>query len=236
MSQLRKLLILSGIIFLGIKGWAVTLYPQAGTEYYFGANKFRSLKPWIGLRLSLSSTSSFLLKYTHHVLSFNYPLEDDLSQKREATLSQFIGAFYQSKATTDIHLALSYFHGSEDYTALNLDGGAIWKLAAKIGLEGGFYLLDESSILWYPNDPKRRIRVGAIRGGIDLNLFSFLKINSVLYLYRNSEKIKARTLAVSLILIPRDPFYLVFTFWDYRESATYHFSGQYLSFGLHIYY
>ncbi len=136
----------------------------------------------------------------------------------------------------DAFLALSYFQGSEDYTAWNFDGGATWKINSKIDLEGGLYFLDESSVLWYPDEPSHRIRVGAIRGGIDISLTPSLKVNPVIYFYQNSEQVKARTIAISLIFVPRSPFYFVFAFWDYRESAEYRFSGQYFSIGLHIYY
>ncbi len=71
----RTILILSGLILLGTKAWASLLFPQAGFEYYLGANKFRSLKPWVGLRVSLAANSSFLVKYTFHELSFDYPLK-----------------------------------------------------------------------------------------------------------------------------------------------------------------
>lgn len=232
----RNLLILLGFILLGIKAWASLLFPQAGVEYYFGANKFRSLKPWIGLRVSLAANSSFLVKYTFHDLSFNYPFEDGSLRKRQANLNQFIGAFYHARPRMDAFLAMSYFRGSEDYTAWNFDGGATWKISSKIDLEGGLYFLNESSVLWYPDEPSRRIRVGAIRGGIDISLTPSIKINPVIYFYQNSEQIKARTIALSLVFIPQSPFYLVFTFWDYRESAEYRFSGQYVSLGLHIYY
>ena len=96
--------------------------------------------------------------------------------------------------------------------------------------------MDESSILWYPGEPARRIQLGAIKGGLKINLGRFLVINPLIYFYQNSEQVRARTVALNLVFVPRDPFYFVITFWDYRESAEYRFSGQYLSLGLHIYY
>ncbi len=231
----RSLLILSSLIFLGLKAWAAILYPQAGIEYYFGANKFRSLKPWVGLRMTLAANSSFLFKFTFHDLSFDYPLAET-RMKRQANLSQFISAFYHAREKMDGYLAMSYFRGSDDYSALNFDGGATLKISSRFGLEGGLYFLDESSVLWYPDQPGRRIRVGAIRGGIEIEIMPFFKINPSIYFYQNSEQVKARTIAFSLVFVPKSPFYLVFTFWDYRESAEYRFSGQYISIGVNIYY
>lgn len=233
---IRSKFLVSLFFLLVIKGSATILYPQAGVEYYSGANKFRSLKPWLGMRMSLSASSSILLKYTFHDLSFDYLSEEGATTKRESSLSQFIGAFYHARKKMDGYLAFSYFRGTDNYSAFNLDGGIAWKLNSRLALEGGLYLLDESSILWYPEDPARRIQLGAIKGGIKINLSRFLEINPIIYFYQNSEQVRARTVALSLIFIPRDPFYLVITFWDYRESAEYRFSGQYLSFGLHIYY
>lgn len=236
MAKLKWCLLISGILVWIIRGEAMDIFPQAGMEYYFGANKFRSFKPWLGLRMSLSPYSSLLVKYTHHDLSFNYPFENELLGKREANLSQFIGALYYSKEKKEAYIALSYFRGTDDYTAWNVDSGGSWQILTKISLEGGFYFLDENSVLWYPYEPNRRIKVGALRGGININLNSWIKINPLVYVYRTSEKVKARTLVLNLIITPHEPFCLTVTFWDYRESAEYRFSGQYVSIGIHLYY
>jgi hypothetical protein len=235
-GAIRTKFLLGLFFLLVIKGSATILYPQAGVEYYSGANKFRSLKPWLGVRISLSASSSVLWKYTFHDLSFDYQSEEGIAAKRESSLSQFIGAFYHARNKMEGYLALSYFRGTDNYSAYNFDGGAAWKLNSSLALEGGLYLLDESSVLWYPDEPARRIQLGAIKAGLKINLSRFLEINPLIYFYQNSEQVRARTVALSLTFIPRDPFYLVVTFWDYRESAEYRFSGQYLSLGLHIYY
>lgn len=224
------------VALLALKLWSQSLFPQAGVEYYLGANKFRSLKPWAGVRLSLSTWSSALLKFTYHDLEFEYLDDTGAKLKRQASLGQFIGAFYYAREKIESYAALSYFRGSDGYTAYNLDAGSGYKLSSLLGLEAGVYLLDESSVLWYPDEPERRIRLGALRFGLNLSLAKGLQLNPQVYLYRNSEDVSASTLALSLIFIPREPFTFVATFWSYRESAQYRFSGQYFSFGLHLYF
>lgn len=233
-SRLIFLAVVLGL--LATEVWPQALFPQAGVEYYFGANKFRSLKPWAGVRVSLSSWASALAKFTYHDLEFEYPDDAGNRIKRQASLGQFIGAFYYAREKLESYAAFSYFRGTEGYTAYNLDAGAGYKLNSFLGVEAGIYLLDETSVLWYPDEPERRIQVGAIRAGLNLNLVKGLQVNPQLYLYRNSEDVTASTLAVSLVFIPREPFTFVFTFWDYRESAAYRFSGKYFSVGLHLYY
>lgn len=230
--------ILLGIVLglLASELWSQPLFPQAGVEYYFGANKFRSLKPWAGARVSLSGWSSVLAKFTFHDLEFEYINETETRIKRQANLGQFIVAFYYAREKIESYAAASYFRGTDGYTAYSLDAGSGYKLSSLFEVEAGFYLLDEASVLWYPDEPMRRIKLGAIRAGLNLNLAKGLRVNPQLYLYRNSEDVSASTLAVSLIFIPREPFTFVFTFWNYRESAQYRFSGQYFSVGLHLYY
>jgi hypothetical protein len=238
MSSRKMRFFLLVIIWLtaGLNARGLSLYPQAGVEYYWGANKFRSLKPWFGGRIPLSPWSSLLLKYTFHDLSFDYLRDDGTKAPREAKLSQFIAAIYYAREKLESYAAVSHFRGSESYTAWNLDVGAAGKITSWFALEGGVYLLDESSILWYPDEPVRRIQVGALRAGLDIKITDGLNLNPQVYFYRNSEKVTATTMAVSLIFIPREPFTFVFTFWNYRESAQYRFSGQYFSVGLHLYY
>ncbi len=238
MSKAKKkaaMLVMAWLVLAG-KLAGFSFYPQAGAEYYFGANKFRSWKPWAGVRTSLSPYTSLLLKYTFHDLSFEYQREDGSKDKRETNLSQLISAVYYARQKLESYAALSYFHGSDSYSAWNLDIGASWKIATRIGLEAGLYLLDESSILWYPDEPVRRIQVGAVRTGLEVELIKGCKLNPQLYFYRNSEDISASTFAMTLVIIPREPFTFVFTFWHYRESAQYRFSGQYFSLGLNLYY
>ncbi len=220
----------------GLNAQGLSLYPQAGADYYWGANKFRSLKPWFGVRASLSPCSSFLLKYTFHDLDFDYLRDDGTKASREANLSQFIAAIYYAREKLESYAAVSHFRGSESYTAWNLDLGIGGKITSRFALETGVYLLDESSILWYPDEPVRRLQVGALRAGLDIKITNGLNLNPQVYFYRNSEKVTATTVAVSAIFIPREPFTFVLTFWNYRESAQYRFSGQYFSVGLHLYY
>ena len=107
-GAIRTKFLLGFFFLLVIKGSATILYPQAGVEYYSGANKFRSLKPWLGVRISLSARSSILWKYIFHDLSFDYLSEEGITTERESSLSQFTGAFYHARNRMEGYLALSY--------------------------------------------------------------------------------------------------------------------------------
>lgn len=212
------------------------IYPQAGIETYIGSNKLFIYTPWIGLRVGLSNNASLLLKYYNHNISFNYVNDELEKKKRTAHLSNFTTALYVQKWGHDFYSALSYFLGSDSHRALAFDSGASLKITKWLFFEAGVYLLNEKSILWYPDEEVRNIFLYSVKGGVKFKINKWISIQPRIYLYRNSEDVDAFTYSIGLNITPKDPFYINLSYFKYSESAQYRFSGDYLSVGLHFYY
>lgn len=208
---------------------------QAGFESYVGPNRMFLWTPWLGVRQSLSASSSLLFKCYFHNLQYRYVNMEEMEEKREAHLLNLTAAYYRQKPSWEGYAALSYLRGDEGYHALALDAGAGLTVLGRLSLDAGIYAINEDSVLWLPEEPRRRITTASLKGGIRLKIFEWLRLNPRVYVYRNTDGVTASTLAVSLVLVPKPPLYVSLGFSRYSESASYRFRGDYLEFGLNYY-
>jgi len=223
-----------------LEGW-VKIYPQAGLEFYGGANRLALLTPWVAARFSLSPNASLILKYYHHNLSYNYQTYDEstenfLGKKRSASISNFTPVIYYQKGRVAAWGAISCFAGTDSYKALAVDIGIGHTLSERLAVETGVYILREDSVLWYPEDAKRKISVYSAKGGLKIKIFKGVTFNPNLYVYRNSEGVDAYSFSLGLMITPFNPAAITVYYFRYSESAQYKFSGDYLSIGLNFYY
>jgi len=215
---------------------AAEVKPQFGIESYFGPNKMSLITPWMGIRVRVHQRASLLFKYYNHNIQFNYPNEIGKDVKRTANLSNFTSAGYVQLGKHEAYTALSFFTGTDSYRAQALDAGVGIKLHSRITAEVGVYLLNEKSVLWYPNEPERNIRMNSFKGGVKLQILSWLALVPRAYFYKNSEDVTGATYSIGAVLSPMYPIYLNILYLHYTEAAQYKFKGDYLSIGLHFYY
>ncbi|MBM3296905.1 MAG: hypothetical protein FJY83_04825 [Candidatus Aminicenantes bacterium] len=208
---------------------------QMGFESYFGANRTLLWTPWVGVRQSLTDSSSLLFKCYFHNLGYRYINLEELEVKRQAQLLNLTAAYYRQKPSGEAYAALSYLRGNERYSALALDGGLGLAVAGRLSLDAGIYVLNESSVLWLPEEPLRRITTASLKGGIRLKIFEWLRLNPRAAVYRNTDGVTATTWAASLVLVPKPPLTISLGFSRYSESASYRFRGDYFEFGLNYY-
>lgn len=223
-------------IFFGEIFLQAEVRPQAGIESYIGPNNFFSITPWVGIRVNLTYHSSLLVKYYLHNIEYDYINELEKTVERKARLNNFTTAIYAQKWGHDFYAATSLFLGTDDYSALALDAGTELRLTERIALNGGIYYLNESSILWYPDEETRRISIYSVKGGFRYTLFNGFSLGPNFNLYKNSEEVNASSIGVLLRYVPKYPFYFHLAYYYYSESAQYRFSGHFFSFGINMYY
>lgn len=211
------------------------IHPQFGFESTAGTNKLLLFTPWLGLRYSLSQNSSLLFKYYNHNISFNY-LREEGEKKINSNISNLSLVYYFQNPKSELYSALSLLSGSESYRGIALDMGFIKPLFNWMKTEIGFYLLKESSILWYPDEDLRDIYLYSLKGGIKIKLTEKLDLNPNFYFYRNSEDVNAYSFSLGFVYSPKEPLYLHLFYSRYSESAQYRFSGNYVSLGINFYY
>jgi len=212
------------------------IYPQAGIITYLGPNHLYSYTPWAGLRFGLVPHVSFIVKYYNHNIRFDYPGVGVETVERVARLSNFTAVLYAQKWHHDFYSALSYFTGTDSYTALAFHGGTNLKISDRFRFELGTYLINESSVLWYPGEEERKIFLYSFNSALSFGLKSWLHLKPRIYLYRNSEQVNAFTYALEVVFIPKHPFYINLVYYRYKESARYRFSGHYVGLSLNFYY
>ncbi len=208
---------------------------QSGIESVVGTNRMLLWTPWIGVRHNLSSSSSLLLKCYFHNLRFRYLNLEEQETDRSANLLNLTGAYYRQSPSREYYAALSYLSGPDKYTALALDAGLGMSVLKWLTVETGIYVLNESSILWLPEEEVRRITLGALKAGLRFKVFRPLQLNLRAILYRNNEAVGASALAAGLLFMPLENLYLSLGVSRYSESASYRFQGTYLELGLNYY-
>ncbi|OGD26627.1 MAG: hypothetical protein A2Y56_09800 [Candidatus Aminicenantes bacterium RBG_13_63_10] len=208
---------------------------QAGFETYLGPNRMLLWTPWLGVRQGLSSSSSFLFKCYFHNLEFRYVNLEEQEVKRVSHMLNLTAAFYSQKPSREAYGALSYIRAGEMYDALALDAGVGFTLLGRLSLDAGVYAINEDSILWLPEEPRRRVTTASLKGGLRLKVFPWLRLNPRASVYRNTDGVKATMLALSLVLVPKSPLYVSVGYSRYAESAAYRFRGDYLEIGLNYY-
>lgn len=221
---------------MAVHTFAAEVKPQFGIESYFGPNKMSLVTPWMGIRLRIHPRASLLFKYYNHNIQFSYPNEIGKNVKRTANLSNFTSAVYTQLGKHEAYSAVSLFTGTDSYRALAFDAGGGIKLHNRITAEVGVYLLNEKSVLWYPNEPERNIRMNSFKGGVKLQILRWLALVPRAYFYKNSEKVTGATYSIGAVLSPIYPISLNILYLHYTEAAQYKFKGDYLSIGLHFYY
>ena len=231
-----KKVIFSILMTLFVISLKAEIRPQGGIESYLGPNKYFSFTPWTGIRISLNQRLSLLVKYYHHDIKYEYTNDLDETVERKAILNNFTAALYTQQWGHDFYAAVTYLTGTDDYSALALDAGTELHLLDKIAINLGIYYLNESSILWYPEDERHRISIYSIKGEIRYTLFNGLSLGPTFNYYRNSEDVNAFSYGILLQYIPKEPFYINFAYYYYSESAQYRFSGHFFTFGINIYY
>lgn len=212
------------------------VYPQAGVETYIGANNLMILTPWLGLRFPLSSHASFIFKYYSHNIRFDYLIDEGYEMKRNARLSNFTALLYAQKWNHDFYGALSYFVGTDSYQAWAFNPGTLIRFNDWLSLGTGVYLLNEKSILWYPDEKVRYIFLYSGHGELKIEVIKSLTFHTRINFYKNSENVTAHSYSVGLIWNLKPPVYLNVAFLKYSESAQYQFSGNYLTLGINFYY
>ncbi len=228
-KMLSFLILLSNISFSAI-------FPQFGFESTAGSNKLFLITPWIGLRYPISQNSSLLFKYYNHNISFNYQMEEGVEKKRNANISNFSLVYYFQNPGSEIYSALSFLAGSDSYRGISLDCGLSKSPLKWLKTEMGFYLLKESSILWYPDEDIRDVFLYSFKGGLKFKIIGNLEFNPNFYFFRNSEDVNAYSVSAGFIYFSREPLYFFIFYSRYSESAQYRFSGNYLSVGINLYY
>lgn len=212
------------------------VYPQGGFETYTGPNSLFLFTPWAGLRFGLSNNASLIFKYYNHNIRYDYLNDQDEETKRVAHLSNCTMVLYVQKGGHDFYSALSFFWGTDSYEALAFDAGTELRISDWLSVEAAIYLLDEDSILWYPDEEVRRIFLYSVNGGVKFKLNKWISINPKIYLDKNSEDVKASMYSIGLVFTPKDSIYINLIYFKYSESAIYRFSGEYISVGLNFYY
>ncbi len=238
----RPIYFLMAALLLVLTGpLSAAVYPQAGVEYYSGSNNLSLLTPWVAARFSLGTGISLIFKYYDHNMRYDYQsydetTEQDIVLQRKAHTSNFTTVLYAQKGKWTGYAAVSFMFGTNAYRAMAFDGGLGYALSPKLTVEAGVYLLREDSVLWFPEDPVRKINLYSVKANIKYKIFPWLTLNPNIYLYRNSEDVEAVSWSAGIILTPLSPLAITAYYFKYAESAQYKFSGDYLSLGLNLYF
>jgi len=228
------------VLFLAVP-LAGGIFPQAGLEYYSGSNRLSLLTPWAAARFSLSPGASLIFKYFDHNMRYEYQSFDEateqfLNKTRKAHISNFTTVIFAQKNKWTGYAAVSFMFGTDAYQATAFDGGVGYAVTPKLTAEAGVYLLREDSVLWFAEEPSRKINLYSLKANIKYKVLSWLTLNPNIYLYRNSEDVDAMSWSVGLILAPKHPLNVTIYYFKYAESAQYKFSGDYVSLGFNLYY
>ncbi|MBN1938059.1 MAG: hypothetical protein JW843_00630 [Candidatus Aminicenantes bacterium] len=220
---------------------AAGVYPQAGIEYYSGSNSLALLTPWVAARFSLAQGMSLIFKYYDHNMRYDYQGYDEAAEEfvnlqRKTHTSNLTTVLYAQKGKWTGYAAVSFMFGTDGYRATAFDGGLGFALTPKLTVEAGVYLLREDSVLWFPEDPVRKINLYSVKANIKYKILPWLTLNPNIYLYRNSEDVEAVSWSAGIILTPFSPLAVTAYYFKYSESAQYKFSGDYLSVGLNLYF
>jgi len=239
---------------MNIKKWIIALslflpsllfggvYPQAGFEFFIGKNGYLSLSPWAGIRWGVSANSSIIFKTYYHNLSFDYLSDEGTTDAVKAKIPNFTLVYYYQKNKLDFYIATSYlggtrsYFGDRAYHGTVLDTGIEYKISKVVTLEAGIYLIDETSVLWFPNEEPRNILTSSLKGGVKIKLAKPVTLNANAYFLNNTDKASAFSYSIGLIVIPFEPANLTIYYWKYNENTEFHFRGNYLSAGLNFYF
>lgn len=222
-------------------GLSAEVLPQVGVESYMGANGMFSISPWVGERFGLSANASLILKVRQTFLGYDYidynTETDTTTDKRNQTkITQLTAALFMEKGKWSTFQAASILWNKENYFAAVIDAGFSFQAFRWLKLEGGIYLQGEDSILWFPDEPRRRIDLASLRAGLRVLICKWLSLHPQAFGYRNSDKVTAYAYSFGLEITPRYPYSISLNYIRYSESDQYRFSGNYFSLSLNMYY
>jgi len=215
------------------------VYPQAGLETYMGPNGYLSFSPWAAVRVSTSPNSSVIFKVYRHLLNFDYVTDEGTTVTQDAQLSNFTLVYYYQKGKLDFYAAGSYLTGPVrglSYYGAALDSGVEYKLWKFLAVTAGVYLLNENSVLWFPDQAQRNVLAYSLKSGLKIKLLAQLVFNPNVYILKNSDGVTALSYSAGLVYMPQDSVYITVYYWRYGERSDYKFAGNYLSAGLNFYF
>jgi len=212
------------------------IFPQLGFEYYSGPNQLLSFRPWFGLRLGLSTTSSVIVKYSLQSISYLYPTWDESEIEIDKKISHLTAVYYFQKDKYEYYGAISYLTGTELYDGFCIDAGGSVQVIPLLKLNAGIYILSENSTLWFPDEEIRYLALYSLRIGAQIKINSKLFFDPKIYLSRNSEDVRAFSYAIGFVYSPIYPLYFNLYFSHYSETDLYKFSGDYLIAGINLYF
>lgn len=227
----------AALLLLAALPLGARVYPQFGVETFLGgAYGLFSLAPWGGVRVPLAATSSLIVKFRRQSIAFDVEDDEGLRRRFKSSLNMFTGVYYYQKKGLDMYAALFQMSGSDGYNASGADVGLAVRLFRGLAAETGFYLLNEKSILWYPDEALRRISTYVWHIGAKVAVLPRLELHPQLHFGGNNEKVGMFAYALGLNFTPRDPIYISLTYQRYSENDEYRFSGNYLSGGINFYF
>lgn len=213
------------------------VYPQFGVETFLGgAYNLFSLAPWGGVRVPLAPTSSLIVKFRRQSIAFDVEDDEGLRRRFKSSLNMLTGVYYYQKKGLDMYAALFQMFGSDGYNASGADIGLAVRLFKGLAAETGFYLLNEKSNLWYPDEALRRISTYVWHVGAKAAVLPRLELQPQLHFGGNSEKVGMFAYSLGLNYAPRDPIYISLSYQRYSENDEYRFSGDYFSGGINFYF
>jgi len=229
------------ILMLMISGPVVAqVSPQFGFEYYGGSSKLRTLTPWGGVRFSLSTNASFIVRYNYRDMRYEYWGGDggggSMLKTKDASLSQFSGTIYFGEKNLTGYVSGAWLTGSESYRGYIADTGLEWKFHPSVAAIWSVYSIREKSVLWHPEEAERWINTYSMRIGVRVWLTKDLSFNPNFYLMKNSEGVDSQSFSVGLIYSPKWWVAITAYYFRYGEMAFYVFHGNYASLGLNFYF
>lgn len=232
MKRAAVLLLVLAALPLGAR-----VFPQFGVETFLGGRyDLFSLAPWGGVRLPLGNTSSLIVKFRQQSIAFDVEGDDETWSRKKSSLSMITGVYYFQKDRIDAYAALFQMFGSNRFLATGLDVGLAYKLFARIAAEAGLYVLNEKSVLWYPNEAPRRITTHVWHVGARIAVLPKVEIQPQIHFGSNSESVRNFAWSASVNVSPRDPIYITLTYTRYSENDQVRFSGDYFSGGINFYF
>lgn len=195
-----------------------------------------SVAPWVGVRLPLGGRSALLVKYRQQAISFTYEDPNGAEQKQNSSLSTVVVAYYTSRGRLDAYGAAFQIIGSDAYSGTGLDAGFSYRLRPRLSAEVGAYLLNERSVLWYPDEPLRRISTFSGHGGLSWRFLKKWQVDGDVIAGSTSDHVSTLSWSAGLTFLPFDPLYVHLAWMRYSETNGERRSGNYVMAGINFYF
>lgn len=233
----RRTAWLSGLVLWVSLSLHSAVHVQFGAESFAGGRmRLLSVAPWFGLRWPASGNASWLFKFRQQALSFTYTDDAGAEAEQSTSLSTLIAAYYFHQKRVDAYGAAFQMFGRGGYAGSGLDVGGSFRLLPGLRAEAGLYLLNERSVLWYPNEPLRRITTFSGHGGLQWRIRPRWYLDGDVTLATNSEHVQANSVSLGVTFCPFDPLYINAAWMRYSESSVERRSGNYITAGVNFYF